>query len=186
MLEKLLIDRLTAAKALVNAMPESNALLAQLPAKINFFAVKLSGEVDQADIQILNYASKLLDSLEHFSEAKRDRIALVFLSAHFGMIHQHASEHRYAAREVLLLGFCLLVFGFERDRVPDRGLHLRQQLFGLLQGEEPGHPIRVSQAYTPETWTARDRLLGPSNSAKIMLCQVPRSTDALRTCKHRV
>jgi hypothetical protein len=59
MLEKLLIDRLTAAKALVNAMPESNALVAQLPAKINFFAVELSGEVDQADVQILDYASEL-------------------------------------------------------------------------------------------------------------------------------
>src|ERR1700688_3255902 len=115
-----------------------------------------------------------------------ERLAPVFLFPHLGMIHQHASEHGDAVGEAVPLLFSLLIFGFERDRVPNRRLHLGKQLFGLLQGEEPGHPIRVGQAYTPETWTARDRLRGPSNSVKMMLCQVPRSTDAFRTCRHKV
>src|SRR5260370_38390968 len=39
---------------------------------------------------------------------------------------------------------------------------------------------------TPETWTARDRLLGPSNSAKMMLCHVPTRTEALHTWRQSV
>jgi len=185
-LQKFLIDGLTAAKTLVNAVPEPDAGLAELPAQINFLAMELSGEVYQADVQVLYYASIVMDFLEQFLQVKRNVLAPLPLVSHFGMIHQHASEHRDAVGKVLPLFLSLLVFGFERDRVPNRRLHLGKQLFGLLEGEEPGHPIRAGQVYTPETWTARDRLLGPSNSAKMMLCQVPRSTDAFRTCKHSV
>ena len=63
-LDKLLIDRFTAAKTLVNAVPELNAGLAQLPAKINLLTVELRGEVDETDIQILHDASVLVDFLE--------------------------------------------------------------------------------------------------------------------------
>jgi len=132
LLQKFLIDGLAAAKALVHAVPESDARLAELPAQINFFAVELSGEVDQADVQVLYYASILVDFLEQFLQVKRNVLALLPLLPHFGMIHQHASEHRDAVRKVLPVGLSLLVFGFERDRVPNRRLHVRKQLFGLL------------------------------------------------------
>ena len=186
LLQKFLIDGLAATKAFVHAVPEPDAGLAELPAETNFLAMELRGEVDQADVQVLYYASIIVDFLEQFLQVKRDILAPVPLLPHFGMIHQHASEHRDAVGKVLPPFLSLLVFGFERDRVTNCGLHLRKQLFGLLKGEEPGHPIKVGQVYTPETWTARDRLLGPSNSAKMMLCQVPRSTDAFRTCRHNV
>ena len=124
--QKFLIDGLAAAKALVNAVPESDARLAQLPAQVNFLAVELSGEVDQADIQVLYYASILVDFLEQFFQVKRNVLAPLPSLPHFGMIHQHASEHRDAMGKVLPLGLSLLVFGFERDRVPNRRLHLRK------------------------------------------------------------
>ena len=78
LLQKFLIDGLAAAKALVHAVPESDARLAELPAQINFFAVELSGEVDQADVQVLYYASILVDFLEQFLHATFSRCSLCF------------------------------------------------------------------------------------------------------------
>lgn len=113
MFQKFLIDGLAAAKALVYAVPESDARLAEFPAQINFFAVELSGEVDQADVQVLYYASIVVDFLEQFLQVQRNVFAPLPLLPHFGMIHQHASEHRDAVGKVLPVGLCLLVFGFE-------------------------------------------------------------------------
>ena len=132
MLQKFLIDGFAAAKALVHAVPESDAGLAEFPAQIDFFAVELSGEVDQADVQVLYYAPIVVDFLEQFLQVQRHVFSLLPLRPHFGMIHQNASEHRDAVGKVLPVGLSLLVFGFERYRVPNRRLHLGKQLFGLL------------------------------------------------------
>jgi len=125
-LDKLLIDRFAATKTLVNAVPELNAGLAQLPAKIDLLAVELSGEVDETDIQILHDASVLVDFFKRLLQLVCERLAPLFLFPHLGKIHQHASEHGDAVREVLPVVFGLLIFGFERDRIPNRGFHLRK------------------------------------------------------------
>ena len=66
LVEELLIDGLAAAKPFLDAMPEPNAGFAQFPAKINFFAVKLRGEIDETDIQVLYHASELVDFFQFF------------------------------------------------------------------------------------------------------------------------
>ena len=144
--EKLLINRFTAAEALMNSMPELNAGLAQLPAQINFLAVELSRKVDQANIEVLHYASIFMDLFQRRLQAKREGFAPVFLFLQFGMIYQHAAQHGDPARKTFPLGFRLLVFGLEQYCIPDRRLNLGKQLLGLLQRKEPGHPIRMGRA----------------------------------------
>jgi hypothetical protein len=145
-LEKLLIDGLTSPKSFLDAVPELDAGLAQFPAKINLFAVELSGEINEADIQILHQASIPVYFFECRLEGARERLAPALLLAHSSMIHQHASQHRDAMREALPVSLGLLILGFDRYRVPDRRLNFGKQLLGLLQREKPGHPIRVGQA----------------------------------------
>src|SRR5260370_4852981 len=89
-LENLLIDGLAATKSLLNAVPESDAGLAQLPAKINLLAVELSGEVDETDIQILHEASVLVDFFERLFQAECERLSAVLLLPQVGMVYPHA------------------------------------------------------------------------------------------------
>ena len=138
--EKLLIDRLAPSKSLVDTMPEPDAGLPELPAKINLFTVELGGEIDEADVQILDHASVLLDLFEYLLQSGSDQLAVGLLLAQLRMIHQHTTQEGYALSEALPLGLGLLIFGFEGDGVANGGLHLRKQLFGLLQREESGHP----------------------------------------------
>ena len=56
-IEKLLIDRLTAPKTFLNAVPKVNAGLAELPAQVDFLPVEERGEVDQTDVEIFHQTS---------------------------------------------------------------------------------------------------------------------------------
>ena len=93
----------------------------------------LSAEREQAAVRAREqlqgvFGELARDSLksnsEVFLQLARERLAPVFLLPHLGKIHQHASEHGDPVREVLPVVFGLLIFGFERDRIPNRRLHL--------------------------------------------------------------
>jgi hypothetical protein len=62
--EKLLVNRLAAPESLVDAVPELDAALAQLPAEVNFFAVEQRWKIDEPDIEILDHATKLVNPLD--------------------------------------------------------------------------------------------------------------------------
>jgi len=125
-LQKFLIDRLATPKSLLNAMPELDAGLAQLPAEINLLTVELRGEVNEADIQIFDHAPVLVDFIEDLFQVLRDRLAPILLVPQPGMVHQHASQHRDSVDKTLPFGLGLLVFGFERDSIPYCGLYFGQ------------------------------------------------------------
>src|SRR5262249_21216950 len=63
-IEKVLVDRLAAAEALVDAVPEADAVLAKLPAEVDFDAAEQRGEVDETGVEIFDQAAVLLDSLD--------------------------------------------------------------------------------------------------------------------------
>jgi hypothetical protein len=61
-LEELLIDRFSASKALIFAMPEADLVFSQLPAEAHVAVAVAGHEVQQADIQVLHHGSGFLKS----------------------------------------------------------------------------------------------------------------------------
>src|SRR5260370_40111091 len=64
LLAKLVIDRLASLKAFLQAMPELDVLLAQLPAQANVASPILRQAIAQSSLQVLNARAGLLHLLE--------------------------------------------------------------------------------------------------------------------------
>src|SRR5438067_937488 len=94
-------------------------------------------------------------------------------------VDHHSALHRHTLGNRLqrLLRFHIL--RLERDCFANELFNLRQKAFRFAKREALRHQ-------TPETCTDIERLRGPSNSARMMLCQVPSSTHELRTCRESV
>src|SRR5260370_39563208 len=70
------IQRLAAGKALVLAMGEANAILAESPAQVNFFVVDQRREVEQANFKIFDHATRFKDAIQGRLERLRQLLVL--------------------------------------------------------------------------------------------------------------
>src|SRR4051794_22914368 len=78
MIEKVLVDCLTAGEAFLHPMPETNRVLAHLPAQVHFLAAEESREVHQSGVQVLHQASAGLKVLQDGTQLRGAAIPLRF------------------------------------------------------------------------------------------------------------
>src|SRR5580658_7809109 len=121
--EKSRINRLATPESLVDAVPELDALLTHLPAKVNFFSLEQGREIDEADIQILHQATEFLNSVEGFLERLSSRFPGVLLLHHLAAVHSHTARNGQALREAVPVFLQLFVLGLQRDNPANRRIH---------------------------------------------------------------
>src|SRR5215471_15369465 len=182
-IEKVLIDGLASAETLVDAVPIVDPRLSQFPAEVDFGSAEQSGKVDQTDIQILDQATDLLYAFDCIAQSCRSLFApglgfhCTFTIDHDPAQHHDALVHRLD-RALRLLVDTLSVYG-----AAQQAFYFRKQALRFVERKALGH---VQDVQIPDTCMESDRLRGPSNSARMILCQVPSSTHELRTCRHRL
>ena len=139
MVEKILVNRFSPGKTFVDAVPELNARLAHFPAQINFAIAKQSGEVDQADVQVLNDAAGFLHTFE--SGFKTFGVAVVeqALSVNGFTIDQDSTHHDDSLGDRLKLALHLVHLGFERDGFQNGFFDFGQKALSLTQSEASRH-----------------------------------------------
>jgi len=98
-------------------------------------------------------------------------------------IHHDAAHQHDALVHLLNAALRLLILSLGVDRTLQKPPHLGEQALRLFERKSLGHAMTRQM---PETWIESERLRGPSNSARMMLCQVPSSTHEFRTCRQRV
>src|SRR5882724_283602 len=90
------VERLAAGESFVLTMIKTNAVLAELPAKINLFIADDRRKVEQADFEILDDAAGFQDAVERGLQRFRE---LRMLHADGGQLivrHNHAAHHHDA------------------------------------------------------------------------------------------
>ena len=70
------LERLAPGEALFHAVPVVDALLTQLPAEVDFLALRRVREINQALVEVLHHAAGLLDLLDGFLQLGRELLAL--------------------------------------------------------------------------------------------------------------
>src|SRR5580698_7180313 len=129
--EKSRVNRLAAPESLVDAVPELDASLTHLPAKVNFFSLEQRREIDEAYIQILHQATEFLDSVKGFLERLSRRFPGVLLLHHLAAVHSHTARNGHALREALPVFLQPFVLGLESNNPANRRIHVGKNLFGL-------------------------------------------------------
>src|ERR1700733_6302321 len=130
-IEKHCINRLAPSETFVDAMPESDAGLAQLPAKVNFFALEQSREVDEPGIQLLHQATELMNSLDGLLKSYRSLLPEVLFLCHLDTVHPHTSHNGQPLGEAVPLGFGPLVLGLQRDHLTNGRRQARKHFFSF-------------------------------------------------------
>ena len=182
-IEKVLIDRLASAETLIDAVPVVDPRLSQFPAEVHFGSAEQSRKVHQADIQILDQAADLLHAFDRIAQSCRSFFA-PGLGFHGAIAIDHdAAEHHDALIHRLDRTFRFLVDGLRVYGATQQAVYFGKQALRFIERKALGH---VQEFQIPDTCMETDRLRGPSNSARMMLCQVPSSTHELRTWRHRL
>src|SRR5579884_4034054 len=148
------VDRLAPAKALVDAMPEANRVLAELPAKIDLDAAKQGREVDQPDIQVLDDAAGLLHGFHRRLQPRRCGIAALPHRQRALPVHHHAAHHHEPLLQRLEGPARLFQFVLQPDGFPQQRIQPRQQLLGFDEGEALRHQAWGAASIMPAAGAA--------------------------------
>ena len=87
------VERLAAGETFVLPMIETDAILSELPAKIDFFIADERWKVKQADIEILDDAAGFQDAVEGGLQCFRELSMLHADSSQLIVRHDHAAHH---------------------------------------------------------------------------------------------
>lgn len=139
--QKFVVDGFAAAKTFLSAVPEADAILAELPAEAYFASVIETQKIDEADVQVLDQGAGLLDLIEGFFERGDAGVA----AGAEGEIRSTVDASA-AGRADMLQGAGELVVGFPvlglvEEGVAKGALHLGQQALAFRQGEVTGHDL---------------------------------------------
>src|SRR5579864_769196 len=156
-LDKLLIDFLAPAKAFLHAVPEADAVLAELPAQAHFAAVIAGQEIDQADVQVLDQHAHLFQALEGLLERGGAGIAACSKGEKRPGTDTGAAGHADALRGAIELFLGGLILGFLKERVAQKALHLREHPFGLGQREISRHFYSAGRSFHSCSMAGRKR-----------------------------
>ena len=159
LLEKGLINRFASAKPVFDSVPEMDAVLAQFPAQVHFLAIQQRGKVKQADVQVFHKAAVFLNAFDGRIQLLCGGIPAALPIEETGPIHHDTALHGNPVLKFLDLGISFLVFGLQCNRVAYRRLDLRQQLFGLPEGEISRHASRRPRLARPATGCAARQTL---------------------------
>jgi len=139
--KKIVVDGFAAAKALFCAVPEADAILAELPAQAYFAAVIKTQKIDEADVQVLDQGAGLLHLIHGFFERGGAGVA----AGSEGEIRSTVDAGSAGSSDMLhgtgefVLGFPILCL--VEQGVAKGALHLGQQTLAFGHGKVAGHDL---------------------------------------------
>src|SRR5579859_3696247 len=110
--EKILVDGLAASKALIDAVPERDIRFAELPAKIDLYAAEERGEVDQADVEVLDKTPDFADLSHRLPQALGCGLTALPHAGEGVAIQVYTAQHHDTLRRGTKFRIGILVLSF--------------------------------------------------------------------------
>ena len=129
----------------MNAVPVGDIGFVHAPAEIDFFAPVKRGEIEQADIEVLDDHARFFHFFERVFERVGVGIALRFPGFGNGGVDAHAALHEDALAQIVEVLFSLLIAAFGLDGFTDQAAHGGEQGTGFGEREVAWHFQVVGQ-----------------------------------------
>src|SRR5712692_2172089 len=130
-----LVHRLTSGKTLTHSVPVSNRRFSQLPAQQDDLAVNLAGEIQQADVEVLDLDSDGINFGHRVFYALNGLLPLRFPSSQMDNIQRHAPAKKHPVGDFLELRIHRLHQFLALDGGSQERLQYRQQVLRFVESE---------------------------------------------------
>lgn len=137
--EEIVIDGFASAKAFFDAVPEADAILAELPAQAHLTAAVEGEKIDEADVQVLDHRAGELNPVEGVLKSGGAGVAARAERQIRGAVDAGAAGSADVIDARIEPGVGALIFGFMKDGVAQGGFKLGEEALAFLEPEVSRH-----------------------------------------------
>ena len=138
-IEECLVDPLAATEAFGRTVPEFDVLFAQFPAETDFFTAVKGREVDQSNVEILDFEANLSDLVENLFQAGAGGVDTGAEAGVLVAVDIHAAHHGNLAIDTIDLFARPVVLLLQLQGLAQKAVGGRNELARLIESEIARH-----------------------------------------------